>query len=271
MGTSKAISTPKNGDWSRLKRTLTGAVSGSRPVPARDLAGQTVAAGGGFSAFSRPSGRGGGGGSGGGGGGSGPRQSTTRAAGRAAAGLGGFSSDVVSGGLEQALERLGLEDLRGKPAAEVIAQVADKLADIDGLEGDLLRSALRNAILEAAQLAAETGFDDLDAGLQEFVNTEGLEGLIGLFLTRFAYEYIVAVDHEHIAGMGTDNAGIATFEAGILYACRSEVRSTVEELKAAGRFENTDWFGAAGRKVGQDVAYAVEARFLRVGEEAVNP
>lgn len=268
MGTSKAISTPKNGDWSKLKRTLTGAVSGSRPVPARNLAGQTVGAGGGFSAFSRSSG---GGGGGGGGGVGGPRRSTTRAVGRAVAGLGGFSSDIASGGLEQALERLGLEDLRGKPAAEIIAQVADKLADIDGLEGDLLRSALRNAILEAAQLAAETGYDDLDAGLQEFVNTEGLEGLIGLFLTRFAYEYIVAVDHEHIAAMGTDSAGIATFEAGILYACRSEVRSTIEELKAAGRFENTDWFGTAGRKVGQNVAYAVEARFLRVGEEEVKP
>jgi hypothetical protein len=32
----------------------------------------------------------------------------------------------VSGGLESALRSLGLKDLRGKPAAEVVAQVAEQ-------------------------------------------------------------------------------------------------------------------------------------------------
>lgn len=123
--------TPTGGDWSDLKRLITDALQNGRYAAADGIVGGTLRAASGFGQTSTAAG---GGGGGGGDGGGGVRTVGGRASvGRAVSGLGAFGTALRDRGLDAALDGLGLADLHGRPAAEVIARIAEHLTD--GLPG----------------------------------------------------------------------------------------------------------------------------------------
>jgi len=193
MGTSIGLPTPSGGDWTKVKNDITDFLGGSPNVTTDQIIGGTIVAAGGLgspSPGSSPSAGGGAGGGGGSGGGGGVGTSRGRAAvGRAVSGLGGFGAAVRGGSLDAGLDVLGLAELRGRPAAEVIARISEHLAEgAEGLQAELLRTALQDTILEAAAIEGESGYQNLGEALQNFLNREGVDGLVESFLTHYVFD-----------------------------------------------------------------------------------
>jgi hypothetical protein len=173
-----------------------------------------------------------------------------RRTGRAVAGLGGFAGLVQTEGLGPALTRLNLGDLAGKPAVEVVARVAEELGKhVDGVDGEVLRNALQGAILEAAGLEDALDYQDLETGLQSFLNENGIAGLIELFLARYVFDAVWAAIEGHAADRSPDDAQLEAFMAAVDDICRRGVRSALDEKRRDKTFDNVNWFGADGRSV----------------------
>lgn len=118
MGTSQSMPTPTGGKWTGVKSEISEYLSGGNITP-QQIISSTLNAAGGLSLRSSAgstsggaSAMGSGGRSGASGGGRimGGRSSPI---GRAASGLAGFGTALGTGGLAQALDSLGIEDLRG--------------------------------------------------------------------------------------------------------------------------------------------------------------
>ena len=274
MGTSRGISTPSGGQWTNAKREINTnldsiATSPSSPVSPEEstaVVHSVVQAIGGLG-FGIPSGtssgRVGGTGAGGGrtrptGGGGGRGRASalkSRAVGKSVAGLGGFATAVRDAGLSQALRDLDLSDLEGRSAVEVIARVSERLAEgTEGVDSDLLRTALNDTILEAAQLDEELAYSDLEAGLQSFLNTQGLAGLISTFLAKLVTDLVTASVFQHVDERAENANQLEAFLSGIESVCRSKASETVDQFQADGRLNRTDWFGNAGARLGRDIA-----------------
>jgi len=286
VGTSKSYKTPSGGRWSRLKNDITDFLAGDDRITPDQIIGGAVGAAGGLSPLPptpslvgvRPS-RGGGGGSGGmaggagrgagAGGRSGGGRGTSRASvGRAVSGLSSFGTAVRTEGLDAALTRLGLDELRGRPATEVIARIAEHLAeDGRGLDKELLERALREAIFEAAALEGDRSYENLSASLEAFLNSEGVEGLVALFLTHFVFERVWLVAEDHVAHKGETASDSTALASAIEAACRGHVDRLLTELKNGGRFEGVDWFGRDGERFGDEIASELEARIRALAPE----
>jgi hypothetical protein len=205
-------------------------------------------------------GRGGGssGGTGGGGGGG-------TSVGRAASGLAGFGAALRAEGLDGALRALGLDELRGRSAAEVIARIADHLAEgTDPTQYDLLSDALKAALMEAANLEGQGQYADLEAALQLFLDRNGVEGLIQGYLSQYVYDrvWLAVENHVEMKTQGTDTAHAMSIAVG--NACRSHVEALIQETKAAGRFNDVDWFGRAGMRLGNELVAELEGRLRKL-------
>lgn len=265
MGTSKSLPMGSGGAWSSLKGDITSHFSGSRPVTAASVVRDTVRASGGFGAGGRGSRGGGGGGGGGsaGGGGSGGR------VGPVVGGLGGFGAAVRESGLDQALERLGLGDLAGKSPVEVVAAVAEHLAQtVEGPDGALLEDALREAILEASALqAGDDQYSDLEAGLAEFLGRNGAEGLVEIFLCRFVFDAVWSTIEGHVLSRATDQDAADAFMRAVEGVCDSQVRGQLDDARERGDFNNLDWFGADGLRIGRDIVTDIENRVRTMVDE----
>lgn len=184
----------------------------------------------------------------------------TKQVGRAVAHLGGFAAAVQEHGLADALRGLDLGDLDGRPAVEIVARVADHLASgVDGIDGELLRKALSDAILEAAALQEQLGFTDLEAALQTFLDEQGLGGLLELFLSRLVSDLVTAAILDHLGQKTDSDMQTEALLSGIDIVCRDKARSTVEHYRATGRFNQVDWFGTAGARLGRELAEALLA------------
>ena len=274
MGTSASFTTPTGGDWSNLKREITNRLGGDTAVTPDQIVARTLAAAGGFGAASAsPAGRGagGGGGSSGGGGpsdGGGTRTAGGRASvGRAIAGLGGFGAALRDVGLDAALESFGLGELKDRTAAEVIARIAEHLAeDLPGTQGELLITALREAIFEVAALEGDRSYQNLESSLQTFLARDGLEGLVETFLSRFVFNRVWFHIENHVQKKSVTAGDAQSLASAVEGAIKGHVRNLVEEQKAAGRFDRLDWFGAAGHRYGEDLAEELENRL-----RALNP
>jgi hypothetical protein len=255
VGTSKSLGAGSGGAWSHLKGQITGHFSGSRSVSIRGLVGDAVKATGGVGI----SGRGGGGAGGGSGIGG--------AIGPVIGGLGGFGAAVREQGLAVGLDFLGLRDLAGKSAVEIVAAVSDHLAStVDGLDGELMRAALSDAILEAAQLGDADGFVDLERGLQGFLNKNGVEGLVEVFLCKFVFDAVWANVEGYVQSRSPDERAIEAFMSAIENVCAVEVRATIDESRERGDFGQIDWFGADGQRIGRQVFQTIDSR-LRAMED----
>lgn len=253
MGTSRSIGTPTGGGWSTVRGDVTANFTGSRDVsPGQIVSGVIAAAGGlGFAPHvDRTTGQAGGGGGGGASGHAGRRAGSIMRTGRAIAGLGGFAGLVQSQGLEAALGRLNLSELVGKPAIEVVARVAEELGKhADGVDGEVLRNSLQAAIIEASGLEEALDYQDLETGLQNFLNENGVAGLIELFLGRYVFEAVWAAIESHAADRSPDDAQLEALMSAVDDISRREVRSVLEEKIRDKTFDNVNWFGADGRSV----------------------
>jgi hypothetical protein len=142
----------------------------------------------------------------------------------------------------------------------VIARVSERLANgLDGVDGEILRTALHGTILEAAALQEELGFTDLEAGLQTFLNDHGLSGLVELFLTRFVSDLVTAAILDHVDQKTNSEAQTEALLNGIEIVCRDKARAVVNRYGAAGGFNRADWFGAEGTRLGRELADSIVA------------
>jgi hypothetical protein len=265
MGTSKAYPTPSGGEWTPLKNDITDKLGGNNAITPDRIVGGAVRALGGLgapsaaSAASSSSG-GGGGGSGGGGGRGGSSGGGRRSVSGAVSGLAGFGRAFEEGGLDQALGKLGLEGLRGRPAAEVIARIAEHLCEgVDALQHEILVDALKDALLEAAALQEGGNYDDLEAALQAFFEQNGVEGLIEAFLSSYVFDRVWQAVQSHAESRG-EGAASEALGVAVGQACRGHVDTLIKETKDAGRFEQIDWFGRDGVGLGDELVLDLEMR-----------
>ena len=228
MGTSKNFSTPKGGPWTPLKNDLTDHLAGDSDITPERLVGRAIAAAGvGLGGLRNSSGGGGAAGGGGRGAardGDGGGARASRAVGGVVAGLAGFGASVRAEGFDAALNRLGLEDLRGRPAAEVLAAIAEKLAsEADGPQKEVINAALLEVLFDAADIDGAEGYDDLAASLQSFLDHNGIEGLIESFLTKCVYDGIWFTIEEHVGKKSGTNSDVKTLAGAVEGVCRAEV------------------------------------------------
>lgn len=272
MGTSKGLPTPKGGAWTPLKNDLTDLIGGDNRVTPEQIVQGTLRAAGGLnmspirggrgrvSAGSR-SGDGGGGRSGGGSAG------TASAVGGAVAGLGGFGQAVRTEGLDRALEILGIARLKDRPAAEVVAEIAEHIAaQIVGPQRELLTDALRHALFDAAALQNDGSYDNFKDSLEGFLQREGIEGLIELFLTEYVFDRVWTLIENHVELKTQSNGAADAMGVAVENACRSNVADFIAESKETGRFEATDWFGAGGLAAAEGLVADLEDR-LKGGDK----
>src|SRR5690348_8641896 len=113
MGTSTGYKAPTSPQWKAIKTDVTRAAPGGRPSEdvARRLVRGLVDAGGGPRKMASGTGSIGGGG----------------ASQRVAASLAAFANAVSERGLPAALQKFGLDDLIGRPVAEVLDALVDRL------------------------------------------------------------------------------------------------------------------------------------------------
>jgi hypothetical protein len=275
MGTSKGLPTPKGGRWTRLKNDITNFIGGDNRVTPIQIVRDTMRAAGGIDIPSsrRPSGdgpreRGGSDRSGGGGGaGTGGSEGRGRSAvGGAVSGLGSFGEAVRTEGLDRALEILGIAELRNRPAAEVVAQIAEHIAaGADGPQKELLNDALRNALFEAAATQGDGSYDNLKDSLESFLQREGVQGLVELFLSEYVFDRVWTLIENHVDLKTQSNSASDAMAGAVENACRSNVADLIAESKDAGSFESTDWFGAGGQKLGEELVADLEARLAPGG------
>jgi hypothetical protein len=267
MGTSSSFSTPSGGKWTPVKTDISGFLSGGNVSPGQIAAGTLTAAGG----LAVPSdgatsveGRGGRGGAAGRG-----RARRQTSVSRTISGLGGFGASVGARGLTEALRTLGLEELRGRPAPEVVARIAEHLSDdAQGLQKELLTTALRDAIFDAAAIEGDLSYENLDASLQAYMNREGIEGLIELFLARYVFDRLWLLIENH-ADLRAETANSGDLLAtAVQSACRAHVHAEMSEYRTNGQLARIDWFGRDGERIGRELVAALEARIAGTEAEA---
>ena len=256
MGTSKSLPTPSGGGWTKVKNDITDYLGGNRAITPDQIIGGTILAAGGLGT------RGSAGGGGGGGGGN-PGSGGRAAVGRAASKLGGFATAVRDGGLDAGLRSLGLDELRGRPAAEVISRIAEHLAeDTSGLQGDLLSAALRDAILEAAALEADRGYQNLSDALQAYLARDGIEGLVESFLTHYVFDRVWSSVESHVERKSGGQSSSSALASAVENGCRAHVQALIDDMRDSRRFDGLDWFGRDGQAFGQEIAGTLEARLI---------
>ncbi|QDV62469.1 hypothetical protein Mal65_16030 [Crateriforma conspicua] len=251
MGTSKGMETPSNGGWTAVKRGIPRSLGGSSSFSSEALIGGVINSSGGL----------GSGGSGGGGGGG-------ASVGGAVSGLGGFGAAVGTGGLDAGIERLGLDELKDKTAIEVVAAVAEHLAEhAEGPHHDLLETALRDAILECAAIEADGSYEDLDTSLQGFLSSEGIEGLIESFLSHFVFDRIWSWVEQHATQKVELNGDTLAMASAVKESCRGHVEQLMDDIRDEGRFGTTDWFGQEGKQLAEGIVGTLEFRLSLLSSE----
>lgn len=266
MGTSKGISTPSGGGWTATTTQITKTLNGTVPLKVDQLVGRIVSSAGGLG--DSPSGGAAGGGTTGSGGGGGGGGSGAASVGGAVSGLGGFGAAVRDGGLDAAINRLGLNELRGRPAVEVVACVAERLAEsADGTQADLVAAALRDAVLECVALESDGTYDDLDSGLQAFLDRSGIEGIIERFLSHFVFNRIWAWVESHATERGGAVSNVQSLASAVQSACRLHVQTLISDLQTEGQFDRVDWFGRQGVQLGQGIVGTLEFRLQALQDE----
>ncbi len=288
MGTSTSLKTPSGGEWTPLKGGITSILGGGSNYSPQNVVGQTVLAAGGLavpalpgmpSGSTRGAARGRGSSSGGGGGGAGARGGsgggrTTRSAragggsavARTIVGLAAFGDAARTGGVAVGIEALGLADLSGMTPAEVVSRIAEHLADeTSGLQHELLVNALRDALLDAASIQGDAGFQQLDEALQSFLQREGVSGLVTAFLTNYVFDRVWGIIEYHVDRKADSTSDAVALESAVQDVCRQHVRDAVGSAEEAGRFEQVDWFGREGVGIAESVVNDLEARLTALG------
>ena len=266
MGTSINLPTPAGGDWTDVKREINSLIGNGFGSNAQKLISNVIGAAGGMGFPSTRGGNAGssagsGGGTGGGGGGRSGGSARSASVGSAVSSLGGFATALQSGNLDAALDSLGLGELRGRPAAEVVARISEHIAGMsDGLQQELLSATLRDALLDAAALEGDRSYQNLDSALQGFLAREGIEGLVECFLTKYVFDRVWTLIENHVT-LRTDSIDESVaLSSAVERGCRSQVEMLIEDLRTEGHFDRVDWFGPAGQALGNGIVSTLEFR-----------
>lgn len=252
MGTSASYGTPSGGEWTRVKRQITATLGGGNTsATPGSIIGGTISASGGLSYA---------------GGGAAATAGRNGIAG-GVSGIGGFGAAVQDRGLDAALGALGLDTLRGRPAAEVVSAISEHLAsDADGLDREFLQTAMSEALLEAASLVDELGYEDFAAGLEAFLAAQGPDGLVELFLDHFVFDTLWGRIEQHAVDKSPDASSLESLMTALQGECVAQVRAQIDAARENGSFATIDWFGRAGREVGLRIVVELEARLSALRE-----
>jgi hypothetical protein len=183
-------------------------------------------------------------------------------------GLGGFGAQVASGDLDAALASLGLEDLRGRPAAEVVARIAEHLSrDASGRQAEVLETALRDTIFDIAAVEDTGSYENLEGAIESFLDREGIEGFIEAFLSQYVFTAIWSYFENHVKSK-TDGPADEALTSAVESACRSLVSQELKALRDTQQFEQIDWFGSAGQAFADRIVSQLQ---LNLTAPEVNP
>jgi hypothetical protein len=142
-----------------------------------------------------------------------------------------------------------------------VAAISEHLAQgVEGLQGELLRAALRDAVFEAAALGGDPELKDIGPALQTYIAQSGPEGLAELTLSNFVFDRVWSVIESHVNEKAAGNGSAQAMESAVQGSCRSHVQSHMDEAKAAGTFDKLDWFGRDGIRVGTQIATELETK-----------
>jgi hypothetical protein len=253
MGTSKSYTTPAGGGWTEAKRLISSRIKNRPNISASAIAGSVVRAAGGFGS---PAGSSGGSTSSSGGSGG---------VSRAVAGLAGFGAGVQTAGLGSTLAQFGLESLVGRPAAEVIAAISERLSEaVDGLDAEILKEALRDALLEIAALDADAGYTDLEAALERFLQDRGILGLVEAFLSHYVFSQVWTLIEQHVQHRVAVVSEAAALASAVEAACADNVKVALQEAQDSQDFPGVDWFGPDGKAFADRIVKDLETRIRQL-------
>ena len=233
MGTSTGYSAPTSPQWKAVKGDVTRTAPDGRPATdvARRLVRGYVDAAGGPRAIA----------SGGGSMGRG------RAAQRVAASFAAFANAVGETGLPSALERFGLGELIGRPVAEVLDALVDRLGgpanSLDDVDARNALSRLREELFENVATPEE-----LEAALIGVISGDMLGDLLSRFFALCLFEQFTRVFYERLVSRIGD-AAAGSFLDGI----RDYIRSAVDQLHITRDLRTVDWSSAAGRELAEGI------------------
>jgi hypothetical protein len=238
-----------------VKRGISSYLGGGASTTPSGIAGGAVAAAGGLSFM-------------GGGGKAGALADGRRRIAGVVTGVGGFGAAVRDGGLDGALGRLGLDDLRGRTAHDVVGAISEHLCgNAEGLDREYLQAALSEALLEAASVGAELGYSDFTEGLESFLGNEGPEGLVRLFLENLVFDSLWGKIEQHAVDRSPDAASLESLMAAIRGVCIAQVQDRMAAARDGGTFAGMDWFGRGGRDFGLSIVTEIEQRLSALTEQ----
>ena len=70
----------------------------------------------------------------------------------------------------------------------------------------------------------------------------------------------------HVDLKTQSNGGSDAMARAVENACRSNVADLITDSKEAGKFESTDWFGAGGQRLGEELVADLAARLAPGGK-----
>lgn len=252
MGTSKGYTMPTGGEWRPLKNEANkfikdkgGKDRNNNPLtvtPERLLGRYITALGGARNLASGKDGSGESVGSAKGG-----RTGRATAAAHAGSMLGGFLSGVQASGLTGTLNEIGLSDLIGKTAPDVINGLLDAfVGPASTLDEEAARTALRELYEEILE-NAET-YEEVDAALTKTISEEGVTNKLADFFTRYTYRLFCRDFYEDWQKkIGIEKAKQKLKE--VKEYMFSALRSKISGEKTTKR----DWAGRDGLRLSQKI------------------
>ena len=218
MGTSTDHSGGSGGSWEGAKRASTSFAKHGDKRRAERALGRLVLALGGAGAVAA---------------GSSGANAATR-------GFRSLLSSSSSQGLDAALAEVGLADLVGRPADEVVAALVDALAGSgDDREGQAARSAACDVFEHLAEDA--TTYEDLEEALAD---VDDVGSVLEVFLTSYVYWLLLPVLEERIERL--EDASLRAKREGEL---REVVAAVVELNVSSSGFDATRWSQATEAEV----------------------
>jgi hypothetical protein len=169
------------------------------------------------------------------------------AAQRVAASLAAFANAVGESGLPAALDRFGFGDLVGRPVAEVLDALVDRLGgpanSLDDVDARNALSRLREDMFDTIATP-----EDLEAALVGVINGDALGDLLSRFFALCLFEQFTRVFYERLVAR-VGEATAASFLDGIRDYIRDYIRSAVASVHITRDLRMIDWSSAVGREL----------------------
>lgn len=157
--------------------------------------------------------------------------------------LGGFLSNVVTRGVEAALDRLELGHVVGSSIDIVLAAVEDALApDGASIDEAAARNAMSATLRDLYQLygLANEGISGLNA-----MDAEGVRSALHLHITNYIYERLLTVMQKDLERQGLSEQELIKAEQQIKSFTRESVRLELGDIDALA----VDWNGRQGEQI----------------------